>query len=178
MQITSLDTAGELELNGVDVGAGQIISKADIDAGKLTFRGGERRERTPHSFQVQDDGGTANGGVDSRPDAKHDHDQCHAGQRSAGAGAKRSRRRIGEHQGPVRNANAYSTSNGSENWVREWTEQGDGNSATGGDIQITAEGGDIVCAFSDGDDVDIEFLDIDTDAISRVWTCPTEPRRP
>ena len=36
------------------------------------------------TFQVQDDGGTANGGVDLDPIAEHDHGQRHGGQRRAG----------------------------------------------------------------------------------------------
>ena len=37
MQITSLEHAGSLELDGAAVTLGQVISKADIDAGDLTF---------------------------------------------------------------------------------------------------------------------------------------------
>ena len=37
VKITSLETAGDLELDGVDVTANQEIAKADIDADKLTF---------------------------------------------------------------------------------------------------------------------------------------------
>ena len=35
--ITSLETAGSLQLNSVDVSLNQLISKADIDAGRLKF---------------------------------------------------------------------------------------------------------------------------------------------
>ncbi|PKK88876.1 MAG: hypothetical protein CVV64_16965, partial [Candidatus Wallbacteria bacterium HGW-Wallbacteria-1] len=37
VQITSLETAGALKLNSVDVTLNQVITKADIDAGKLKF---------------------------------------------------------------------------------------------------------------------------------------------
>ena len=37
VQITSLETAGSLQLNGADVTLSQVISRADIDAGNLTF---------------------------------------------------------------------------------------------------------------------------------------------
>ena len=37
VQITSLESAGSLKLNGVDVTLNQVISVADINAGKLTF---------------------------------------------------------------------------------------------------------------------------------------------
>jgi hypothetical protein len=65
--IASLPTAGTLELNGTPVSAGQIISVADIDAGRLVFTPAPDANGAAHSsftFQVQDDGGTANGGVD------------------------------------------------------------------------------------------------------------------
>ena len=39
VQITSLPSTGTLALNGTTVTANQAITKADIDAGKLTFRG-------------------------------------------------------------------------------------------------------------------------------------------
>ena len=37
VQITSLETVGALQLSGVDVTLNQVITKADIDAGNLTF---------------------------------------------------------------------------------------------------------------------------------------------
>ncbi len=37
IEITSLETAGSLQLGGVDVTLGQVISAADIAAGNLTF---------------------------------------------------------------------------------------------------------------------------------------------
>jgi hypothetical protein len=37
VQITSLETVGTLQLSGVDVSLNQVISRADLDAGNLTF---------------------------------------------------------------------------------------------------------------------------------------------
>ncbi|WP_417386422.1 Ig-like domain-containing protein [Gimesia sp.] len=37
IRITTLETVGDLQLSGIDVTLNQVISKADIDAGKLTF---------------------------------------------------------------------------------------------------------------------------------------------
>ena len=37
MKVTTLESAGDLELDGTDVTANQVITKADIDANKLTF---------------------------------------------------------------------------------------------------------------------------------------------
>ena len=37
VKITTLESAGDLELDGTDVTANQVITKADIDANKLTF---------------------------------------------------------------------------------------------------------------------------------------------
>ncbi len=85
VKITTLPAAGALTDNGVAVTAGQFISVADITSGKLKFtpaanaNGGGYASFT---FQVQDDGGTANGGVDLDP-PQHDHDQHHLGQRFA-----------------------------------------------------------------------------------------------
>jgi len=65
--ITSLPAAGALTLDGADVAAGQSVSAADIDAGKLLFTPAENASGTGYAslaFQVQDDGGTASGGVD------------------------------------------------------------------------------------------------------------------
>jgi hypothetical protein len=67
VKITTVATDGKLKLNGVDVTAGQIITVADIDAAKLQFFPDANETGTPYAtftFQVQDNGGTANGGVD------------------------------------------------------------------------------------------------------------------
>src|SRR5438874_1826335 len=66
VKITTLPGAGSLKLSGVAVTAGQLISKADLDAGHLTFAPAANANGAGYAsftFQVQDDGGTANGGV-------------------------------------------------------------------------------------------------------------------
>jgi VCBS repeat-containing protein len=65
--ITTLPTAGTLRLNGTAVNAGDPIAFADIAAGLLTFAPAANASGTPYAaftFQVQDNGGTASGGVD------------------------------------------------------------------------------------------------------------------
>jgi hypothetical protein len=65
VKITTLPAAGTLKLDGVDVTAGQSIVAADI--GKLVYipaANGNGTSYASFTFQVQDDGGTANGGVD------------------------------------------------------------------------------------------------------------------
>ena len=60
VKITELETVGVLELNGTDVTADQVIPKADIDAGKLTFTPAENANGADYAtfmFKVSD--GTA-----------------------------------------------------------------------------------------------------------------------
>jgi hypothetical protein len=67
VQITTLPGAGTLTNKGVAVTAGQLVSVADIAAGFLRFTPAADASGTGYAsftFQVQDDGGTANGGVD------------------------------------------------------------------------------------------------------------------
>jgi trimeric autotransporter adhesin len=67
VKITTIPGAGSLTLNGVAVTAGQSITKADIDAGKLKFAPAANANGAGYAsftFQVQDNGGTANSGVD------------------------------------------------------------------------------------------------------------------
>src|SRR5207244_2557397 len=67
VKITTLATAGTLKLNGVAVTTGQVVSAADITANKLTFAPAANANGAGYAtftFQVRDDGGTANGGVD------------------------------------------------------------------------------------------------------------------
>jgi Ca2+-binding RTX toxin-like protein len=68
VRIATLPGSGTLELNGAPATAGQSVSAADLAAGHLVF--------TPNgagtasfTFQVQDDGGTANGGANLDPSA-------------------------------------------------------------------------------------------------------------
>ena len=65
--ITTIPGAGSLTLSGVAVTAGQSISVANINSGNLKFAvaaGANGAAYTSLTFQVQDNGGTANGGVD------------------------------------------------------------------------------------------------------------------
>ena len=65
IKITTLPAAGTLKLNNVDVTAGQVIAFANI--GTLVFTPAANANGTGYAnftFQVQDDGGTTNGGVD------------------------------------------------------------------------------------------------------------------
>jgi hypothetical protein len=67
VKITTVPLAGSLTLSGVAVTAGQFVSAANIRAGALIFTPVANASGTPYAaffFQVQDDGGTANGGVD------------------------------------------------------------------------------------------------------------------
>ena len=67
VKITTLPAAGTLTDNGVAVTAGQFVSVADIAAGLLKFTPAANANGAGYAsftFQVQDDGGTANGGVD------------------------------------------------------------------------------------------------------------------
>ncbi|MBO3703792.1 MAG: DUF4347 domain-containing protein [Candidatus Accumulibacter sp.] len=70
LRISSLPVAGTLSNDGVAVSSGQTIVVADLIAGKLKFTPAADANGTGYasfSFQVQDDGGTANGGVDLDP---------------------------------------------------------------------------------------------------------------
>src|SRR5262249_52844739 len=67
VKITTIPGAGALTLNGVAVTAGQTITVADVTAGNLKFTPAANANGAGYAsftFQVQDDGGTANGGVD------------------------------------------------------------------------------------------------------------------
>src|SRR5262249_9335500 len=72
VKITTLPTAAILENRGTPVVAGQFISAADIAAGNLEYQPYAPGSGSVNSgvlsdsftFQVQDDGGAANGGVD------------------------------------------------------------------------------------------------------------------
>src|SRR5207249_3078618 len=70
--ITTLATNGTLKLNGIDVTTGQVVSASDIAAGKLKFVPDADENGSPYAtftFQVRDDGGTANGGANLDPTA-------------------------------------------------------------------------------------------------------------
>ena len=71
--IATLPVTGTLADNGVAVASGQVISVTDITGGKLTFTplaGTKGLSYASFGFQVQDDGGTASGGVDLDPSPK------------------------------------------------------------------------------------------------------------
>ncbi|HNB44540.1 MAG TPA: DUF4347 domain-containing protein, partial [Burkholderiaceae bacterium] len=68
--ITTLPTAGSLALDGSAVSAGDVVSVADIAAGKLIYTPVANGNGSPYAsftFQVQDNGGTANSGIDTDP---------------------------------------------------------------------------------------------------------------
>ncbi|HEY1603451.1 MAG TPA: dockerin type I domain-containing protein [Pirellulales bacterium] len=63
-------TVGTLADNGVAVTAGQLVSATDIAAGLLTFTSSAGASGSPYTsfmFQVEDNGGTANGGINLDP---------------------------------------------------------------------------------------------------------------
>src|SRR5439155_901349 len=65
--ISTVPGAGGLTLSGVAVTAGQTITVANIASGNLKFAPAANANGagyTSFTFQVQDGGGTANGGVD------------------------------------------------------------------------------------------------------------------
>lgn len=73
VKITTLPTAGSLTNNGIAVTAGMKVSAADITAGKLKFSPLANKNGAAYSkftIQVQDNGGTANGGIDTDPTAR------------------------------------------------------------------------------------------------------------
>jgi hypothetical protein len=70
VQITALPGAGTLTDNGVPVSAGAFVTVANIDAGKLKFTPAANASGSPYAsfaFKVEDDGGTAYGGVNLDP---------------------------------------------------------------------------------------------------------------
>src|SRR5439155_194724 len=74
VKITTIPTlaSGTLTDDGVAVTVGQFVSVADINAGKLVFTPAANANglaEASFTFQVQDDGGTLNGGVDLDPSA-------------------------------------------------------------------------------------------------------------
>ena len=67
VRITTIPGGGSLTLNGVVVTAGQSVSVANINSGLLVWTptgNANGASNTTFTFQVQDNGGTANGGVD------------------------------------------------------------------------------------------------------------------
>src|SRR5206468_9030200 len=67
VQITLLPYSGTLTDNGIAVTANQFVSASDISGGNLVYTPQANLSGGPYflcKFRVQDDGGTANGGVD------------------------------------------------------------------------------------------------------------------
>jgi hypothetical protein len=66
VKITTLPSTGTIKLNGTAIAAGDMITKAQLDANALTFEpaAGSAGTSPTFTFQVRDDGGTANSGVD------------------------------------------------------------------------------------------------------------------
>jgi hypothetical protein len=74
VKVTTLPSAGALELNGAAVSAGAFVTKAQLDNGDLVFipeANANGWSYARFAFQVEDDGGTANGGaaLDPSPNA-------------------------------------------------------------------------------------------------------------
>jgi hypothetical protein len=70
VRVATLPAAGTLSHNGNSVTPGQVVLAGDVAAGKLKFTPAASTTGSPYAsftFQVQDDGGTANGGVDLDP---------------------------------------------------------------------------------------------------------------
>jgi hypothetical protein len=67
VEITTLPGTGALKDNGSAVHAKQFVSAADISNGLLRFTPTSGTGETSFTFQVQDDGGTTDGGVDTDP---------------------------------------------------------------------------------------------------------------
>ena len=72
VKITTVPASGSLKLDGTAVTTGQEVSKLDIDAGDLRYTPAANASGSPYAsftFQVKDDGGTANGGQNLDPTA-------------------------------------------------------------------------------------------------------------
>ena len=68
VKIEFLPISGVLRNQGNPVSAGQMIARADIDAGNFTYTPNANQWGSPltsFAFRVKDDGGTLNGGVDT-----------------------------------------------------------------------------------------------------------------
>jgi hypothetical protein len=73
VKITALPGAGSLSDNGTAVTVGQVVALADITSGQLKFTPAVNASATPYTtftFQVQDNGGTTNSGIDLDPSPK------------------------------------------------------------------------------------------------------------
>ncbi len=87
VKITTLPVLGTLKLSGVNVTAGQTVSAANITSGLLTYTpalNGNGSGYASFTFQVQDNGGTANSGIDLDASPNTITYRRHGGQRRAG----------------------------------------------------------------------------------------------
>lgn len=67
VSFTTLPAAGRLSLNDQELSAGSVVTKADIDLGRLLYAPAAEQHGSPYAsltFQVKDDGGSAHGGHD------------------------------------------------------------------------------------------------------------------
>jgi len=73
VKISTLPATGTLLDAGTPVTVGQLVSASDISGGLLKFHPAANANGTGYAsftFQVKDDGLTANGGIDLDPGAK------------------------------------------------------------------------------------------------------------
>ena len=70
IRISSLPSAGSLRLDGRSIAVGEFVGIAELTQGKLSFSPAANANGSAYAsfgFQVRDDGGVANGGVDLDP---------------------------------------------------------------------------------------------------------------
>jgi hypothetical protein len=70
VKVTAAPLAGSLKDNGVTVVTGNLISRADLLANEVVYAPDQNANGSPYAtfgFQVQDNGGTANGGINLDP---------------------------------------------------------------------------------------------------------------
>ena len=92
VRMETLSLMGSLELGGAAVTAGQFVAVTDITAGNLRFTPDPNASGAGYAnftFQVQDDGGTADGGVDLDSAHQHADDRRHSRQRCTGRNGHR-----------------------------------------------------------------------------------------
>ncbi|MFA5837955.1 MAG: Ig-like domain-containing protein [Bellilinea sp.] len=73
VKIASLPSVGTLKVSGVNATINQVVTLAELDAGALVYSpalNGNGTGYASFTFQVQDNGGTANSGVDLDPNPK------------------------------------------------------------------------------------------------------------
>jgi hypothetical protein len=67
--VTTIPTTGTLKLNGTALVGGETVTLAQLNAGNLTYDAPASGSSESFTFQVRDDGTTANGGIDLDPSA-------------------------------------------------------------------------------------------------------------